>query len=64
MRFAPHPRAPVNAAPRSENRPAPSGLTAVRHQEVARMLFDILYLAIGVAAFAVLTLYIFVCDRL
>jgi len=27
-------------------------------------MFDILYLAIGIAAFLVLTLYIYTCDRL
>jgi hypothetical protein len=31
--------------------------------EVVRM-FDILYLAIGIAAFVVLSLYVYVCDRL
>jgi hypothetical protein len=31
--------------------------------EVVRM-FDILYLAIGIAAFLILTLYVFACDRL
>jgi hypothetical protein len=31
--------------------------------EVVRM-FDILYLAIGIGAFLVLTLYVFACDRL
>jgi hypothetical protein len=39
-------------------------VAAVRRQEIVRMLFDILYLAIGTAAFVILTLYVFVCDRL
>jgi hypothetical protein len=31
--------------------------------EVIRM-FDVLYLAIGIGAFLIITLYVFVCDRL
>jgi hypothetical protein len=31
--------------------------------EVIRML-DVLYLAIGIGAFLIITLYVFVCDRL
>jgi len=27
-------------------------------------MFDVLYLAIGIAAFLVLTLYVYACDRL
>jgi hypothetical protein len=38
-------------------------LFPARAMEVVRM-FDILYLAIGIAAFLILTLYVFVCDRL
>jgi hypothetical protein len=38
-------------------------LISARATEVVAM-FDILYLAIGIASFLVLTLYIYTCDRL
>ena len=38
-------------------------LFPARAMEVVRM-FDILYIAIGIAAFLILTLYVFACDRL
>jgi hypothetical protein len=60
-------------APCSTSRPRASGgrsrpaiargLFPARAMEVVRM-FDILYLAIGIAAFLILTLYVYACDKL
>jgi hypothetical protein len=68
MRLAPNPCAKIAQGPALGIRCVVSS-TLPRHavqdtaQEASRM-FDILYLAIGIAAFLVLTLYIYACDRL
>jgi hypothetical protein len=61
MRLAPHHDHGPKAAERVVRLSAP--LFPARATEVVAM-FDILYLAIGIASFLVLTLYIYTCDRL
>jgi hypothetical protein len=59
MRLAPH----HDHEPKPDRAPRFRRLFPARATEVVRM-FDILYLAIGIAAFLILTLYVFACDRL